>query len=68
MRIISWNIRGLNAPKKRCLIKSQLDLMKCDVVMLQETKLSLSSVESLFSAWKIWKFCASPSLGVSGGL
>ncbi|XP_059067657.1 uncharacterized protein LOC131858435 [Cryptomeria japonica] len=68
MRLISWNVRGLNAPNKRRLIKSQLELMKCDLVLLQETKLNLQSADRLFSSWKVWNFCSSPSLGASGGL
>lgn len=45
-----------------------MDLMKCDIFLLQETKLSLSSVSSLFSSWKLWKFVSSPAIGASGGL
>lgn len=48
MKIISWNVRGLNAPNKRHLIKSQMDLIKCDIFMLQETKLSKESADLVF--------------------
>ncbi|XP_059071428.1 uncharacterized protein LOC131866336 [Cryptomeria japonica] len=65
---MSWNVRGLNAPNKRRLIKSQLDLMKCDVLLLQETKLSCQGADFLFSKWKLWNFCVSPSVEASGGL
>lgn len=42
--------------------------MKCDLVLLQETKLNLQSADRLFSSWKVWNFCSSPSSGASGGL
>lgn len=68
MKLISWNVRGLNAPNKRRLIKSQLDLIKCDLVMLQETKLSDVSANVLFSSWKNWNFLSCSFVGASGGL
>lgn len=68
MKFVSWNVRGLNAPKKRCLIKSQLDLMRCDVLLLQESKLNSQGVDRLFSKWKSWNFCVSPLMGASRGL
>lgn len=68
MRIISWNARGLNAPNKRCLIKSQMDLVKCDIFMFQETKLSKESANLVFSSWRKWEFLSSLACGASGGL
>lgn len=68
MRIISWNVRGLKAPNKIRFIKYQLNLMKCSILMVQETKLNMSSARSLFSSWKLWKFCIYPSEGALGGL
>lgn len=68
MKLISWNVRGLSAPNKRRLIKSQLDLIKCDLVMLQETKLCDESASVLFTSWKKWNFLSCPSYSASGGL
>lgn len=68
MKIISWNVRGLNAPSRNRLIKSQMDLIKCDIIMLQETKLSQGSADVLFSSWKRWNFVSHPASGASGGL
>lgn len=68
MNFVSWNVRGLNSPNKRRLIKSQLDLMRCDVLLLQETKLSCQGADLLFFKWKPWHFCVSPSMGAFGGL
>lgn len=68
MSFISWNVRGLNIPKKRCLIKSQLDLVKWDIGFLQKTKLSLQNSGLVFSSWKKWKFFSCLTVGASRGL
>ena len=40
MKIITWNLRGINASDKRGRIKQLLDSTKGDIILLQETKLS----------------------------
>lgn len=39
MKILSWNVRGLNAPNKQRVIKRRLLLVSADLILLQETKL-----------------------------
>jgi hypothetical protein len=39
IHFLSWNVRGLNNPQKRGVVKILLQDWKCDVVCLQETKL-----------------------------
>ena len=39
IKMISWNVRGLNDPQKRIVVKNMLREWKCDVVCLQETKI-----------------------------
>ena len=39
LRILSWNIRGLNNPQKCERVKFWLRQWKCDTICLQETKL-----------------------------
>ena len=39
LKIVSWNVRGLNDPKKRGILRNWLRKWKVDVVCLQETKL-----------------------------
>lgn len=68
MKFISWNVRGLKAPNKRHLINSQLDLVKWDIGLFQETKLSLQNLDLVFSSWKKWKFFSCLAAGASGGL
>ena len=40
IKMISWNVRGLNDPRKRLVVKNLMQEWKCDVVCLQETKIA----------------------------
>ena len=40
IKMISWNVSGLNDPQKRLVVKNFLREWKCDVVCLQETKIA----------------------------
>ena len=39
LRMVSWNVRGLNDLRKRLVVRNLLQEWNCDVVCLQETKL-----------------------------
>ena len=41
LRLLSWNVRGMNNPRKREVCRNLLKEWRCDIVCLQETKLSL---------------------------
>jgi exonuclease III len=51
LKIISWNVRGLNNPQKRGVVKNWLCEWKCDVVCLQETKLDKVDWVLVCSIW-----------------
>ena len=40
LKILSWNVRGLNDCRKRSIVKNLLREWKYDVICLQETKLT----------------------------
>ena len=40
LRLLSWNVRGLNNPRKREVCRNLLKEWRCNIVCLQETKLS----------------------------
>ena len=44
IKILSWNVRGLNDRNKRKLIKALISSHKVDLVCLQETKMSEMSL------------------------
>ena len=45
IKIISWNVRGVNDPDKRKVIKNFLRSYRADIVCLQETKVQEMSVK-----------------------
>ncbi len=53
LRIVSWNVRGLNNPRKREVVKNLLRGWKCNVVCLQETKLAAVDLTIIRSLWGI---------------
>ena len=51
LRLLSWNVRGLNNSQKREVCKNLLKDWRCDVVCLQETKLSSLNSAIVRSLW-----------------
>lgn len=58
IKILSWNVRGLNETERRTSIKSLISKWRADIVCLQETKFeewSPSWVNQLWgSRWVEW--------------
>ncbi|KAK4601973.1 hypothetical protein RGQ29_011173 [Quercus rubra] len=51
LRLLSWNVRGLNNPQKIEVCKNLLKEWKCDIVCFQETKISSINVAFVWSLW-----------------
>jgi len=70
VKVISWNIRGLNCPNKRSDVKRVLCRFACDIAILQESKLEVVGRQIVVSLWGRrhvqWLFL--PSVGRSGGI
>jgi len=47
MKLISWNMRGLNSPSKHRMLKNMIQLEKPAVVFLQETKSTSTTLENI---------------------
>eukprot|EP00253_Pinus_taeda_P007377 PITA_07377 len=47
MKIISWNARGLNSQAKHRILKRKIQKYRLEIMFLQETKCSSSSINSL---------------------
>ena len=50
-KMISWNVRGLNDPRKCLVVKNLLREWKCDVICLQETKIASMNRQLVCSLW-----------------
>jgi hypothetical protein len=70
LKIITWNVRGLNDLNKHFQVRHLLKLWKADIVCLQETKLELVTKGLVRNIWGIhhvdWLYLG--SMGASGGI
>ena len=67
MKILSWNIRGLNGIHKQEFVRNMIRDQRTDLFLIQETKMKKESLEKIkFN--NSMKGIASNSEGVSGGL
>ena len=51
LRLLSWNVRGVNNAQKRSVIRNFLRDWRCDVVCLQETKVDCMDFRMVRSLW-----------------
>ena len=70
VRILSWNVRGVNDRSKRKVIKSVIRNQKVDLFCIQETKMQVMSEEVVWSLgpgrfldWKVLN-----AMGTAGGV
>ena len=69
MLIVSFNTRGLGGPQKKTSLKRLCNNLKPSVIMLQETMLEVSKVDSIINELlKDWEVESLDSDGLSGGL
>ena len=70
LKIISWNVRGLNDCKKRLRIRNMIKGWGADIICLQETKMELITRREIRSLWGCqhlnWLYLG--SIGASGGV
>ena len=51
LRMVSWNVQGLNDSWKHLIVRNLLWEWNCDVVYLQETKLAGMDRQLICSLW-----------------
>jgi exonuclease III len=69
LKVLCWNIRGINATNKWAAFRSKIKKCNCDIICIQETK------REFFHHPNLWKFCQpvfdsfdyAPSHGLPGG-
>eukprot|EP00253_Pinus_taeda_P035742 PITA_35742 len=64
MKLISWNVRGLNSPSKHRMIKNLIQQEKPTIVFLQETKSSTEAIERIRG--KVWAGSSAISVDAFG--
>ena len=70
LKILFWNVWGLNDVEKRIRVKGMLKEWKADIICLQETKMELITRQTVRSLWSChhvdWIYLG--SIGASGGI
>jgi exonuclease III len=69
--LLNWNVRGLNAPVRRCGVREMVGAVKATVTCLQETKLqdiTESMVAEILGARFMNNFSFLPAEGTCGGI
>jgi hypothetical protein len=70
LKILSWNVRGLNDRDKRHQVRHMLKMGKDDAICLQETKMDLITRGIVRGLWSLpqvdWLYLGSD--GASGGI
>jgi exonuclease III len=69
MKIINWNIRGLNSPRKQRILKNRLRKEQPDLCFIQETKCNLDRMETISKKhWSKYKILVVESQQMVGGI
>ena len=68
LKVLSYNVKGLNNPVKRKKILNQLKQYKCQIAFLQETHLSDAEHEKLKKSWADKVFFSSHKSGKKRGV
>jgi len=51
VRLLTWNVRGLNDSDKRVLLRIFSRVWNCDLICLQETKFENAGLSDIRSIW-----------------
>ncbi|XP_070017179.1 uncharacterized protein [Nicotiana sylvestris] len=70
IKVISWNVRGLNDKKKREIIKSQVQNWRADIICMQETKVEGDIKEIVNQIWggRWVSYASLKASGTRGGI
>ena len=70
MKLMSWNVRGMNSVLKQAVMKGVFCCFKEECLFIQETKMEEIDDQIIRSIcpWSSFQFVTSPSVGASGGI
>lgn len=65
MKVLTWNVRGLNTPNKQRILKHCIFASKIDIALIQEMKLSQSKIGIFRKKLGLLELDAIPAMGAS---
>lgn len=70
MKLMSWNVRGMNSVSKQAVMNGVFCCFKGECLFIQETKMEEIDYQIIRSIcpWSSFQFVTSPSVGASGGI
>jgi len=69
MKILTWNIRGLNGRSKQRTLRDCIKAENPDMLLLQETKCAGTEADTILQRiWRDCHFTSTDAAGASGGL
>jgi exonuclease III len=69
MKVITWNIRGLNSPRKQRILRNRLKQEQPDLCFIQETKCNTDKMEAISNQqWCKYKMVAIGGHQMAGGI
>jgi exonuclease III len=70
IKILSWNVRGLNSSERCLAVHETVAATPCQIVCLQETKLQNIDLPlaTFLGAYKFDRFALKPAAGTKGGI
>ena len=70
LSVLNWNVRGLNCPNRRATVHETIAATPCNLVCLQETKLSVVDpfLASFLGGQRLKNVAEKPADGTKGGI
>lgn len=70
MKLLCWNVHGMNSASKRAVMKELFKSYRGECLFIQETKMESNTdpILRLFCPWRSCQYAFCPSIGASGGI
>ena len=69
MEVITWNIRGLNSPRKQRILKNKLNMEKPEICFIQKIKCTTENLLQISrKSWNKYHYLDIDSQNLGGGI